>query len=192
MKTKWLSKEETYDGTQLEPLRNYLSHGLLGNSIVAWVGPCQISFDHMVDGEDLREQAAIQGDRMLHFVMEIFDRDLFAGVACQRVFASLAKDIIESRVRQSKLGFILHREGDDLYWEGRKLSISIATRSVNSILMHFAMNLTNKGTPVPTCALTDDFGLTAEDIAQNLLSSFAKEYLSILEATWKVKTVGPL
>lgn len=186
MKIKWLSETASYDGTQLSPLTNYLRHGLLGDSMVAWVGPCEIPLDFMVDGEDLRARASIQGSQMLHFIMEVYDRDLFAGVACQRLMASLAKDLLlESSVKTQGL----RRDGDDLYWQDRKLSISIATRSVNSTLMHFAMNVSNEGTPVATCALADDFGLDPEAVAVELLKRFQHEYLSIMDATRKVKCV---
>lgn len=190
MKTLWIQSTAAYDGTQLDPLVNYLKHGLMGDSMVAWVGPCEVSFDHMVDGEDLREQAAIRGSRMLHFVMEVFDRDLFAGVACQRIMASLAKDLVTEKAGARLGKETLRREGDDLYWGSKKLSISIATKSPNSTLMHFAMNVSNEGTPVPTCALKDDFGLDEKEVAAELLSRFQREYESILQATWKVKTLG--
>ncbi|MBX3040412.1 MAG: DUF366 family protein [Bdellovibrionaceae bacterium] len=189
MKTLWIQETMAYDGTQLNPLVNYLKHGLMGDSLVAWVGPCEISFEHMVDGEDLREQAAIRGSRMLHFVMEVFDRDLFAGVASQRIMASLAKDLLTERASGRFGGETLRRSGDDLYWGTKKLSISIATKSSNSTLMHFAMNVSNAGTPVPTCALKDDFGLDEKEIALELLSLFQREYESIQQATWKVKTL---
>lgn len=190
MKTLWLKNSGPYDGTQLEPLVNYLKHGLMGDSMVAWVGPCEISFDHMVDGEDLREQAAIRGSRMLHFVMEVFDRDLFAGVACQRIMASLAKDLLTEKAAAKLQKEPLRRDGDDLYWGSKKLSISIATKSPNSTLLHFAMNVSNEGTPVSTCALKDDFDLDEEDIALELLARFQREYESVLQATWKVRSLG--
>lgn len=185
MKTLWLDQEFAYDGTQLRSLFAYLGHGVLGDSVVAWSGACRISFDHMVDGEDLREQAEIRGSRMLHLIFELFDRDLFAGVAVQRLTASIAKDLIEERAKDVRL----KREGDDLYWNGKKLSISIATRSPVSTLVHFAMNLANAGTPVPTCALEEDFGLSAKDFAAELLRRLAAEYESVLAATRKVRPV---
>lgn len=186
MKAKLLAPEFAYDGTQLRSLFAYLEHGLLGDSAVAWIGACDIDFAHMVDGEDLREQAAIRGGRMLHFIFEIFDRDLFAGVSLQRLFASIAKDLIEERAPHVRL----RRSGDDLYQGERKLSISIATRSPVSTLVHFAMNVANAGTPVPTCALEEDFGLSAREVAEELLRRVSAEYGSILEATRKVRPVG--
>lgn len=183
MKSKWIESSETYDGTQLHSLFAYLKHGLMGDSVVSWAGPCDVSFEHMVDGEDLLARSAIRGSRMLHFIFEIFDRDLAGGVLLQRLFAAIVKDAIEETAKIS-----LIRQGDDLYWDSRKLSISIATRSPNSVMVHFAMNIDNAGTPVPTCALSE-WGLQPQSLALELMSRVSAEYDSILQATYKVKSV---
>jgi hypothetical protein len=49
------------------------------------------------------------------------------------------------------------REGDDIFVDGRKLSISIASVSLSSAKIHFALNLEDKGTPddVKTIGLYD-------------------------------------
>ena len=186
MKSTWLKTHEVYDGTQLKPLRAYLQFGLLGDSIYSWKGPCQISFEHMVDGEDLREKSAIGGSLMVHWILEIFDQSLATGVALQRLIADHARALIAAR---SEGKFHLVREGDDLYWNNRKFSISIATRSTMSVMIHFAVNVSNQGTPVATCSL-EDFGLEPEPFAKDLMERVSKEWNSIREATWKVRPVS--
>jgi uncharacterized protein len=183
MKSLWLEKKSKYDGTQLRSLFGYLEHKVLGDSLIGWVGACDVSFEHMVDGEDLLEKSEIRGSEMLHFIFEIFEQKLITGVFLQRLFASIAKDLLEQKANIS-----LKRQGDDLYWEGRKLSISIASRSPNSVMVHFAINVKNAGTPVPTCAL-EDWKLSASEVGKELMKRFEEEYHSILEATWKVKSV---
>lgn len=171
-----------YTGKELAPLRNYLNYGLLGNSIAAWAGACKIDFQHMVDGEDLRSQSSIASDEMLHFIIEIFDVQLAAGVVLQRLFA----EMIISEIRRhspTPLNFI--RKGDDVFFENRKLNISIATRSINSVLIHVGVNIKNRGTPVPTCCL-EDFNITPKVFAVNLMTALCTEWKDILEATYKV------
>lgn len=182
MKTKFIEKEFKYDGNQIKPLVNYMNHGLLGDSCVAWIGACNIPFAHMMDGEDLLQRAEIKGSRMLHFIFEIFDRELATGVFLQRLFAAE----VQSRVAAAK-GKLLIRKGDDLYLEDRKLSISIATKATNSVLVHFAMNISNEGTPVKTCAL-EDLGLEPKAFANELLQWVSDEYQDIVIATRKVRT----
>lgn len=191
MKTKFIEKEFPYDGTQLRSLYGYLDHGLLGDSIVAWVGPCNIDFSHMVDGEDLLAKAEIRGALMVHFIVEKFHSTLPEMVALQRLLASIVKDVIVERENGTPR-FPIRREGDDIYLmfpdgEG-KLSISIATMSPSSGLVHFAVNVTNEGTPVKTASL-EDIRFAAREFAELVISAFARECESIHEATMKVKWV---
>ena len=190
MKSLFLKDSITYDGQQLHSLFGYLEHGVPGNSVISWIGPCDIPFAHMVDGEDLREQAAIRGGLMLHFIVEIFDRDLFAGVAVQRLMAAIGKDLVETLAAAKLQGQRLRRSGDDIYWQDRKLSISIAAKSPISTLVHFAMNVSNGGTPVKTCALMDDFGLQGKDVAEKMMTALVAEYESILFATVQAKPIS--
>jgi hypothetical protein len=187
-----LSNEKSaYDGTQLKSLFAYLDHGILGDSIVSWVGPCDVPFEHMVDGEDLRDQSEIRGTRMVHFIVEKFGASLSETVALQRLLSSIAKDVLLEKMG-SQPRFSIRRAGDDLYvaladGEG-KLSISIATLSPVSGLIHFAVNVSNQGTPVKTAAL-EDLRIPAQDFAESVLWNFSAEMGSIKEATCKVKWV---
>jgi hypothetical protein len=189
--TKFIEKEFPYNGTQLRSLFAYLDHGLLGDSIVSWIGPCDISFDHMVDGEDILTKSEIRGGRMVHFIVEKFQATLPEMVALQRLLASIVKDVIVAK-ENGVPRFPIRRDGDDIYlvlFDGEgKLSISIATVSPASGLVHFAVNVTNDGTPVKTAAL-EDLRFAAREFAELVLSEFARECASIREATMKVKWV---
>lgn len=156
-----------------------MEFGVLGDSIIAWRGPCDVTLDHMVDGEDKRVDAKICGHDMIHFIIEKFSCDLLAAVGFQRLLASIARDF---------LGGELKRDGDDLWLQDRKLSISVATVSPTSALIHFAVNVTNEGTPVKTLSLTD-LGVAPELFAKTILERFQTEMNSIVEATQKVRWV---
>ncbi|MGE0527629.1 MAG: DUF366 family protein [Bdellovibrionales bacterium] len=188
MKSIFLNAEETYDGSQLVSLRNYLHHGLLGDSIVAWIGPCAVSLEHMVDGEDKLQGARICGDRMLHFIVETFDTSLLAAVGIQRLMTALAKDELERNAPEQGLARALIRSGDDIFAGERKLSISVATQSPTSSLIHFALNVTNSGTPVSTLSL-EDLGVDPVSFARVLMQHICSEVTSIREATRKVRWV---
>lgn len=186
MKTKLIEKEFPYDGTQLRSLFAYLEHGLQGDSIVSWIGPCSIPFEHMVDGEDVLAKSPIRGARMLHFIVEIFHIQLFGAVALQRLFASICLDLLRERV--PALASRMRRDGDDLFVGDGKLSISIATVSPVSALIHFALNITNEDTPVKTAAL-GDLGIDPKSFALEVMSRFEREVAGIKEATVKVRWV---
>jgi uncharacterized protein len=184
LKTKWLAQKEKYDGSQLQSLFAYLEHEIMGDSCVAWRGSCDVSLEHMVDGEDLLEEAKICGSDMIHFIMEIFDRELMSGVLLQRLMASIVKDVLQELAPK----FHLVRIGDDLYLGQKKLSISIATKSPTSTLVHFAVNVSTKGTPVPTVGLSD-LKVDVKKFAHLCLTRLELEYVSSLNATRKVRWV---
>ncbi len=192
MKTQFIEKTFKYDGSQLKSLFAYLNFGVEGDSIVAWQGACDIPFDKMLDGEDLRANSAIRGANMLHFIVEIFGISLAHAVASQRLLASLAGDLLrESSPVFSQSERALRRDGDDLYFidanrEERKLSISIATVSPVSALIHFAVNVDNRDTPVRTASL-NDFDVSVGPFAKHLLERFACEMESIERAARKVR-----
>ncbi|MES3038074.1 MAG: DUF366 family protein [Bdellovibrionota bacterium] len=189
MKSKLLKEKFKYDGTQLRSLYAYMNYGLLGNSIIAWEGACNVSFEHMVDGEDLLAEAKIAGSHMLHFIVEVFNYDLMGAVPLQRLLASTVKEVLEqtSPVLQDKKSTLI-RKGDDIFLKDHKLSISIATSSPVSRLIHFAVNVSNKGTPVKTLSL-DDLKIKPTSLAKEVLSRFSEEVESMIEATQKVRPV---
>lgn len=185
MQSLWIDESIHYDGTQLKPLFTYLRWGILGDSIVAWRGSCNISFEHMVDGEDFIAQSAIAGSDMIHFIIEVFDRELATGVLIQRIFASIVKDLLIELSSELDVHSLV-RDGDDLYLSDRKLSISIASKSAVSTMVHFALNISNIGTPVKTCSL-EDLRVDPRELAQAAMDALSLEWNSTLNATKKVK-----
>ncbi|MGB9802611.1 DUF366 family protein [Desulfofundulus sp.] len=174
-----------YDGTQLTSLWAYRSFGLLGDSIVAFRGPCRVHFEHMVDLEDVRKQSPIYGDDMLHFIVEQFDHDLERAVLRQRLLTAIIKEILEQK------GHGLKRAGDDLYYQERKLSISIATSTPVSTMIHMALNITAENTPVPAVGLVELGWPVAliPELAKAIGQAYADEMQGVKHSRCKVKGV---
>ncbi len=181
MKTLFIDQKFNYDGSQLKSLFGYLKCQTAGNSIIAFTGACDVALEHMVDAEDFVVGAKIKADHMLHFIVEIFGQNLFSAVCIQRLLVATA---------QTQLKHQLRREGDDLFLDSatgpKKLSVSIASCSPVSIMIHLGINIENGGTPVPTCSLTD-LKIEPKSFALVLMKTFSEEFLSIVEATQKVK-----
>lgn len=176
-------KQFPYDGSQLHHLFAYEKFGLLGSSLVAWIGQCSIPMDKMVDGEDRFAKAEIRGDLMLHFIGEFYQPNPHFSVAIQRIFTSIVyQELLNAKPELLKKSF---REGDDIYINKKKLSISIASVSAFSSMLHFAVNVKNSGTPVPTISL-QELKISPEGFAKRILEKFSAEYTSLDEATQKV------
>ena len=189
MLKKWIDGSFVYDGAQLHSLYAYLNHGMLGDSIVSWRGPCRVSFETMVDGEDLLAQSAIEGSDMVHFIVEKFDCDLYAGVGFQRLLTAMTIEVLKKLSPRFEEVGRLQRDGDDIFLGSRKLSISVATRSPVSVMIHFAVNVSNAGTPVETLAL-QDLGVDPQRFSEALMAAFCSEMDSIQAATRKVRPVS--
>ncbi|MEI6044232.1 MAG: DUF366 family protein [Chloroflexota bacterium] len=189
---KYLSKANffTYDGLQLAPHWIYRQHDLLGDAIVAWQGACDVRLSEMVDIEDVKANAPIYSSHMVHFIAEFFDLDLEKTVYRQRLLITTAKEYLEAHLAQQVV-----RSGDDLYLQrpqdGQrgKLSVSIATSSPTSTLIHTGFNVVSEGTPVPTVGLSD-LGIEAESFAQTVLKRYTDEVADIWLARCKVRAVS--
>lgn len=166
LKTHWLDKRVDYDGNQLQAHWIYKNTGIKGNALVAFIGAANVPIDHMVDQEDVLNQAPIYSPRMLHFLGEWFIDSLDQGVLLQHLFTS---ELYESLLERGIRG--MHKRGNDIYFENRKMSVSIATRSGVSVLMHAAVNIDTDGTPVPTSGLAE-LGIDGETFGKNLLERF--------------------
>lgn len=172
-----------YSGAELRSHFAFTNHGLLGDSGVAFVGRCSVREAHMVDVEDLQARDFIAGDRMLHFIVEHFEERLTTMVLRQRLLVRLASERLEHLS-----GARLVVRGDDLYLGEGKLSVSVATCSPVSGLIHLGLNVTNEGTPVKTASLAD-LGLDEGAVARAVLEAYRDEYDDMRRAATKVRWV---
>jgi hypothetical protein len=189
MKAHWVKDTLNYDGSQLRSLFSYLNYKILGDSILGFAGSCDIQPDKMVDGEDLLANSEIAAEKMLHFIVEKFDVELFSAVCLQRLMSDHCIQLIKEMAPKEIMSQGLVRKGDDIFFENRKLNISIATVSPASTLIHYGINIENKGTPVETLSLSD-FKIDHIDFADKFMTNIINEIKSIQKATQKVKWVN--
>ena len=175
-----------YDGTQLSSLWAFRNFGLQGDSIVSFQGPCRVDLPEMVDLADVLNNAPIYSEKMLHFIIEHFDLDLEKTIAKQRLFTAIIKDLL-----QRSTGASLTRAGDDIYCDNKKLSVSIATLTPVSTMIHTGLNIISDNAPVAAAGLTD-LGLTEKDIpllVAMICQSYVRECDEIRMARCKVRGV---
>ena len=121
---------------------------------------------------------------MLSFITEQFNINLVEGVFRQRLLICIIKELLEKR------GVFVVRNGDDLMINGRKLSVSIATKSTTSILIHTGLNIESEGAPVKAAGLTSELGITdIRAFAQEVMTAYAEELKDIELASTKVRGV---
>ncbi len=199
MHSKFVEKKIDYTGEQLRSNWIKDNFALEKDAIVAFIGAADVK-EHMVDLEDIANEEHIFSEKMLHFIAEHQDNDLEKAVCRQRLMISIIKDWINkigepfdfaqgTRYSWAPSGVeVLYRKGDDLFVEDRKLSVSIATKSPNSTLIHTGLNISSKNTPVKAIGL-EDLKIDPEMLALRVMESYTREIEDIYKATRKVKQV---
>lgn len=184
MKTQLIDKEIKYEGWQLAPHWIYKNFKMQGDATVAFIGECEVKLIEMVDIEDVINNEPIYSKSMLSFISEQFNIGLVEGVFRQRLLICVIKEALEKR------GFKITRNGDDLFFEGKKLTVSIATKSVNSILIHTGINIDSTGAPVKASGLTSELKINdIRELAQEILKNYSEEIDDIVLASTKVRGV---
>lgn len=125
-----------YDGSQISSLWAYQEFGVQEDSLVGFRGGCEIKDIHMVDLEDRKAGDRIFSPDMLHIIVEHFDTtDLKLIYSRQRLL------VVKAQEELMQKGYRIDRVGDDLFFDGTKLTISIASTSCVSSKIHFGINV---------------------------------------------------
>lgn len=184
MKTLLIDEQIKYEGWQLSPHWIYKNFKIQGDAIVAFTGECEVKINEMVDIEDVINNEPIYSKNMLSFITEQFNVNLVEGVFRQRLLICIIKEALENR------GFKIQRSGDDLFFDGKKLTVSIATKSVNSILIHTGININSDGAPVKASGLASELGLSdIKEFAKEIMDKYSQEIDDIILASTKVRGV---
>jgi hypothetical protein len=179
MKLLFVPTPIPYTGNALASHWAYRNFGILGDSIVAFMGPCQVDETAMVDLEDVLNHDAIYSKHMLHFIIELFGPSLREGVLVQRLFSS----IVQNRINADQAAFDIQRRGDDLFYQDvLKLSVSICTVSPVSVLIHTGLNIDAADAPVQAAGLHSE--LAWEDTPQRI-EPFASACMRTLLEEWE-------
>jgi uncharacterized protein len=194
LRTRLLGGTHPYDGSPLSGHWAYLTHGIQGDSLLAFEGPCEVAVEALADLADAKDGAFIYSPRMLHFVLELFGPSLEEAVTRQWLMAATAADEINARLSQRLAGRAakparVERDGNDLWVGKRKLSVSIAAPTGVSVKVHLGINIESKGAPVPAMGLAE-LGLPARALALRLLERFADDHTRMRAARTKVKLYG--
>lgn len=171
---KWQDGKE-YDGSQINPSWAIQEFKIKDSTIVSWIGPMNILGDNLIDFEDVGLD--IKGNKMLHFIVEHFDvqpGNLRLIYHRQRILVMITRDIL------MKYGITTTQNGDDIFINDGKLSVSIATASISSMKIHFALNITTEGTPsdVKTSSLEDNMDIS---YIKQLQDEIATAYIDFMD-----------
>jgi hypothetical protein len=187
LRTELADHRIDYDGSQLRSGWLRSERGLLldeGGAVAAFIGACDVKSEFVVDLDEVASGEPIRAALMLHFIAEWPAADIGRAVLRQRLLAVVVRDELARR----RPGTIFVRRGDDIYEADRKLTVSVATTSPVSSLLHFAINVDPAGAPVPARGLAE-YGIEPDDFARRVLAAYAAELESAAAAERKVRQV---
>lgn len=177
------TEKRQYTGSELCSHFAYRNFDVFGNSCVAFLGMCWVEKEALVDLADRKAEATIFSRLMLHFIVEDFEDDLNTAIWRQRVLTAIVQ---QELMRFGVAG--VQRQGDDLYVGRAKLTVSIATSTPVSTMIHFGINVSSKDTPVETLGL-EDFEVDPRPFGLAVLESYQKECAGVRQARCKVRAV---
>lgn len=176
-------QEIQYTGRELSSHFAYRMFDVPGDSVVAFSGMCWVETEDLVDLHDKKRNERIFSHAMLHFIFENFDHDLRLAVYRQRLFAAILQQELLLRGVQH-----VRRRGDDLFVGDSKVTVSIATLTPVSTMIHFGVNIVSQGTPVRTKGLKD-FQIDPRGFALAAMESYRDEVAGIERARCKARAV---
>ena len=184
MKSLFIKEEILFTGEQLLSYWSYTHHDLPGDSILAFIGPCQVDEKYIVGIDHYLKKTQIKSERMLHFLVEHFDQELEKAILRQKLLVDIVKDKLNHRLK----GDVLQRWGDDLYDTEYKLTVSATVRTPVSTKIHLGINISSQNTPVKARGL-NDYGIDAHDISQAVMDQYRMDMRLISEKLWKIRRV---
>jgi hypothetical protein len=184
MKARFVEERVDYTGKELRSGWLAERFGVEADAIVAFRGKCMVSGHDLVDLEDFEAGNIVAARDMLHFIAEISGLCLLGITFAQRLLCTIAQEVLNSAI----VGYLVERRGDDLYVGPGKLSVSVATVSPVSGLIHLGLNITGDGVPVEAACISS-LGVDSRWLADQVLSKFAGEIDSCIRASRKVRPV---
>jgi hypothetical protein len=157
--------------------------GLTGDAAAAFLGPCHVPTEHLVDLDDARDGLFIRAASMAHVIVEHPACSIARAVLRQRMLVCLLAEQV------ARAGHAPRRDGDDIYIDDRKLTVSIAAPGPSGALVHLGVNVDPAGAPVPAIGLAE-LKIDPRDALDALLNDYARELAGMAHAAGKVRTVS--
>jgi hypothetical protein len=176
-----LEGETVYTGAELRSGWVARHTGLSGDAAAGFVGRCHVPTENLVDLDDARAGFFIRAASMAHVIAE-HACTLEVAVLRQRLLVAILGERLSARGKR------MRRDGDDLYYDGRKLTVSIAAPAPASCLIHLGINVDPDGAPVPAVGL-EEMRIDARELLAELLTIYGRELETSAHAATKVRTV---
>jgi len=157
-----------------------LKFDLSGDSIVGFIGPCQILPEYVTDLREPRTKRQPGSGRMLHLVAEHFGCDLLKTLLYQRLLLGIAKDKLNHRLG----GDVLQIWGDDICDGNKRVTVSSATVNTLSGKIHLGINV-----EASEAKGLKDYDLNPKELGEVIMDQYRLEVFRINQKLSTTKSV---
>ena len=185
MQYKILKEKRPLSGDEMLPHWAYRNFGLLGDSIVAFIGEFKVPPERWIDLESIMHDRRLPDTDMLHFVVEHFDNNLREGMLRQYVLVSILEEKLLHRIPND--GHKLVRLGDDLFDGENRLSITAAGCTLVSVKLHMGIYL--EAGPARGVHGLGAYGVDPMELADVVISQYRTEMRRLSEKAWRMKPI---
>ncbi len=164
----------------------YKKFDLVGDSIVAFVGPMKVQHENMIDIRYWggKKKGEIFSEKMLHFIVEHFDPDTEKAILKQYMLLTILEEKLENRLDKH----IIIRWKDDLFDEDKKLTVSAVTNTLVSTKIHLGINVSEKNLPTKTRSL-EYYNIDPFDLAEPVIDQYRVQHKEIKEKLFMISPV---
>lgn len=184
MRSLFIRDEILFTGEQLSSFWAYKNYDILGDNIVAFIGPCQVDEKFIIGIDHFKKKTQIKSERMLHFLVEHFDLDLERAILRQKLLVDILKDKLNHRLK----GDVLQRWGNDLFDGDFKLTVSATLRTSVSTKTHLGINISSKNAPVKARGL-EDYGIDPDDVSQAVMDQYRLDMRLISQRLCRTRSI---
>ena len=184
MRSLFVRDEILFTGEQLSSFWAYRNYDVLGDNIVAFIGPCQVDEKYIIGIDHFKKKTQIKSERMLHFLVEHFELDLEKAILRQKLLVDILKDKLNHRLK----GDVLQRWGDDLFDTDSKLTVSATLRTSVSTKIHLGINISSKNISVKAKGL-EDYGIDPNDVSQAVMDQYRLDMRLISQKLCKTRSI---
>ncbi len=184
MKSLYIKERLKFTGEQLKSHWAYNKFDVLGDNIVAFVGPCELDQKYIIGVDHLKKKTQIRSEMMLHFLVEHFDQDLEKAILRQKLLVSILKDKLNHRLGAD----VLQRWGNDIFEKDFKLTVSTVTKTTVSTKIHLGINISSKNVPAKAKGLSD-YKIDPDDIAEVVVNQYRLDIRRIKERLVRTRSV---
>jgi hypothetical protein len=182
VRAKFIKEELNFTGEQFASLFAYDNFNILGDSIIAFIGTCDVSIKEIVDLELAKSgKKTFYCPKMLHFLAEHFEVDMEKAILRSLLLLNIIKDYLNETLKQT----VIKRVGTELFADDSRIGFSLASSSPVSSLIYVGVAIF----PAEGGKGLESYGIDPQGFANEVMERYIKETERITQLRCRTRWV---